>query len=233
MFERAHHQRIAMILTCLDGELLRRHGCLFGGGTAIALLYGEYRQSLDVDFLVSGAEGYRKLRALLAHRADIAPIIRNGVVAPFRSREIRADQYGIRTMIEAGGAAIKFEIVREARIEFAAPGRVRLCGVSTLTRVDLAASKLLANSDRGLDDSTFNRDAIDLAAMAPRPALLRDAMKKAEGAYGTTVRRDLLRSLDRLSSREGWLDRCMHAMDVTLPRASLWQKLRNLRRALE
>lgn len=37
MFERAHHQRIAQILSLLDSDLLRAHRCYFGGGTAIAL----------------------------------------------------------------------------------------------------------------------------------------------------------------------------------------------------
>ena len=48
MFERPHHQRIAQVLRALDGPLLRENNCLFGGGTAIALRYGEYRESVDI-----------------------------------------------------------------------------------------------------------------------------------------------------------------------------------------
>ena len=44
-FERPHHQRIAHVLSALNGETLVQHGCLFGGGTCIALRYGEYRES--------------------------------------------------------------------------------------------------------------------------------------------------------------------------------------------
>lgn len=51
-FKRAHHQLIAQVLCALDGKLLREANCLFGGGTAIALRYGEYRESVDIDFLV-------------------------------------------------------------------------------------------------------------------------------------------------------------------------------------
>lgn len=57
MFERPHHQRIAHVLTALDGDRLRQYGCLFGGGTCIALRYDEYRESVDIDFLVSDAAG--------------------------------------------------------------------------------------------------------------------------------------------------------------------------------
>ena len=58
-FERPHHQRIAHVLSALDGATLCQYGCLFGGGTCIALLCGEYRESIDIDFLVSDAAGYR------------------------------------------------------------------------------------------------------------------------------------------------------------------------------
>lgn len=57
MFERPHHQRIAHVLATLDADALRQHACLFGGGTCIALRYGEYRESVDIDFLVSDAQG--------------------------------------------------------------------------------------------------------------------------------------------------------------------------------
>lgn len=54
-FERPHHQRIAHVLAAMNWDALRQHGCLFGGGTRIALRYGEYRESVDIDFLVSDA----------------------------------------------------------------------------------------------------------------------------------------------------------------------------------
>ena len=56
-FEHPHHQRIAHVLGALDAATLRQHGCLFGGGTCITLLYGEYSESVDIDFLVSDAAG--------------------------------------------------------------------------------------------------------------------------------------------------------------------------------
>lgn len=203
-------------------------------GVVEALRFGEYRESLDVDFLVSDPDGYRRLRELLAHGRNLAPIVRMGAPVPVLGRDVQADQYGIRTAVEIDGTAIKFEIVREARIELDPPGDIdEVCGVATLTVVDLVASKLLANSDRGLDDSTFARDAIDLAMMTPRPPQLRQAIRKAEQAYGAAIRRDLLQALDRLCERKGWwLERCMLAMQMQTPPALLWQRLRALRRVL-
>ncbi len=231
MFDRLRHQRIAHVLSALDADVLRAHGCLFGGGTCIALRCGEYRESVDIDFLVSDAAGYRGLRELLTGPAGLVPITRSGALPLVMLREVRADQYGIRTQVQMDGQAIKFEIVREARILLDAPSEQDVvCGVSTLTLTDLAASKLLANSDRQADDGVFSRDVIDLAMLGLSLPQLRVALHKAEQAYGAAVVRDLSKALARLQSREGWLERCMKAMAMDMPKAVLWQKIRSLRR---
>ncbi|MBQ0921392.1 nucleotidyl transferase AbiEii/AbiGii toxin family protein [Hydrogenophaga aromaticivorans] len=234
MFERPHHQRIAHVLAALDGEVLRQHGCLFGGGTCIALRYGEYRESVDIDFLVSDAAGYRELRQLLTGIEGLNAVVRTGAQPLVMLREVRADQYGLRTVLQMDGQAIKFEIVREARIELEAPGKDDVvCGIATLTPLDLATSKLLANSDRQADDGVFSRDVIDLAMMGQRLPALRLALAKAQQAYGPAVSRDLGKAIDRLQERHGWLERCMQAMAITLPKAVLWQKIRTLRKLLK
>ena len=115
-FERPHHQRIAHVLAAMNGDALRQHGCLFGGGTCIALRYGEYRESVDIDFLVSDAGGYRELRHLLTGPDGLGAITHQHAQPLVALREIRADQYGIRTQVQMDGQAIKLEIVREARI---------------------------------------------------------------------------------------------------------------------
>lgn len=233
MFERPHHQRIAKVLSALDGTLLCSNGCLFGGGTAIALRYGEYRESVDIDFLVSDLGCYRSLRQLLTGALGITAIAREDTTPLVQTREMRADQYGIRTALLVDEKEIKFEIVREGRIELAPPGSDdEVCGVATLTPLDMATSKLLANSDRWNDDGAFSRDLIDLAMMGPTLDLLRQAAAKAERAYGKSVLNDLAKAMDKLRVRQDRLDRCMQAMAMELPRALLWQKIRALGRIL-
>lgn len=233
MFERPHHQRIAGVLAALDGALLREHHCQFGGGTAIALRYGEFRESVDMDFLVSNLESYRKLRQLLTNAGGIAALVRSGMPPITQSRELRADQYGIRTMLQVAGQEIKFEIILEGRIALDTPSaRDEICGVPLLTQLDMASSKLLANSDRWADDGVFNRDVIDLAMMQPGLPLIRRAVAKAEAAYGQSVLRDLDKALQRLQDRYGWLERCMQVMAMDLPKAVVWQRLRALRKVL-
>ena len=233
MFEREHHRRVASVLQALDARRLHAHQCLFGGGTALALRYGEYRESVDIDFLVSHREGYRALRQLLSGRAGVQAICRADVdPAPVfsQTREVRADQYGIRTMLRVADVEIKFEIVLEARITLDAPGAGDLlCGVATLTPLDAATSKLLANSDRWRDDAVLSRDLIDLAMMAPPKALLCQAIAKAQGAYGASIEADLRKAIQDLRERPHRLDHCMQAMRMTtVPKALLWKRIKAL-----
>lgn len=134
-------------------------------------------------------------------------------------------------MFEADGHEVKFEIVLEARIELAPPGQGDVvCGVATLTPLDMAVIKLPANSDRWADDGVFSRDLIDLAVMAPQPGVFRAAVRKAEQAYGASVLADLAKAIDQLKNRHGRLERCMQAMDIRMPKALMWQKIRALER---
>lgn len=233
LFKRPHHQLIAQVLGALDGPLLRANGCLFGGGTAMALRYGEYRESVDIDFLVSDMNGYRNLRQLLTGPQGIAALTRAGAVPLQPVREIRADQYGIRTMLRVAEQTIKFEIVLEGRIELVAPAAAdEICGIATLAALDMATGKLLANADRWNDDGVFSRDLIDLAMMNPPLPLLRQAVAKAEQAYGQSVLRALAKAIDKFQTRPGWAERCMQAMAMEVPKALLWQQVRKLQRVL-
>jgi hypothetical protein len=233
LFERAHHRDVALVLQALDPGALARQHCYFGGGTAMALRYGEYRESVDIDFMVADLDGYRELRQRLTKPDGLAPIVREGMRVEL-AREVRADQYGIRTRVKSGQSQIKFEIVLEARIELAEPKEDdRLCGVYALSPLDLAAEKLLANADRWRDDAVFSRDLIDLAMMRADRALLEAACLKAEGAYGESVRRSLAQAVDLLRSDPARLQRCMTALKITtVSKAQLVQAIRRVARAL-
>ena len=232
MFEREHHVRIATILQALDTELLAKHFCYFGGGTAIVLSRHEYRESADIDFLVSDRAGYQAIRQLMTGEGGIQTIARAGAELT-AVREVRADQYGIRTMLRVAQVEIKFEIVLEGRINLEPPSlKDRICGVATLTPLDMIASKLLANSDRWMDDSVFSRDLIDLAMLEPSRQLLARAIEKAAAAYGESIVRDLGRAVEKLGKRVGRLDECMATLEIDrVPKALLWKRIRRLKPA--
>jgi hypothetical protein len=225
IFNRPHHQRIAKVLESLDTDLLKQHNCLFAGGTAIALGYGEYRESVDIDFLVSDLASYRYLRNSVREQG-LQALMKSTFASQVQTSDIRSDQCGIRTKVFVEGKPIKFEIVLEGRIGLAKPGKKdRILGVASLTKLDMAASKLLANSDRGLDMGMHCRDVIDLAMLNLSKSEFTAATTKAEAAYGEAILKDLAKVIDMLGEANGLLERCMKAMAVSVPRALLWQNI--------
>lgn len=209
-FERPHHQAIARILRKLDGEFLLRSRCFFGGGTCLSLAFDEYRESRDIDFLVSDRAGFRSLREAVRYDS-LGVIAREDIPL---AREVRADRDGIRTFALEGDLKIKIELVLEGRIDLAGAMDERL-GVPVLEMRLLAAEKLLANADRGMDDSTFARDVIDLAFLAARAGrdVIAEGLVLANAAYGKAVAAELKKSLARLSAR-GRLATCTKALAV-------------------
>ncbi len=228
-FKRTHHQHIAQILAVLNGELLKEHNCLFGGGTAIALMYGEYRESVDIDFLISDLSSYRNLRNIIRTDEGIFSIMSSAARTIKQLTDIRADQYGIRTKLEVSGQPIKFEIILEGRIELTTAGaKDEIMGIATLTKIDMATSKLLAISDRWADASVHSRDVIDLAMLNLSKQELLKAIEKAKKAYGMAIESDLSKAVKQLKERDGLLSHCIQAMDVSIPQALLWQNIRKL-----
>lgn len=180
----------------MNHDWLTECRCWFGGGTEIVLDLGEYRLSKDIDFLCSDADGYRRLR-MAAASGDITAFFAHGVTL---ERPFRSDQYGIRSIIRVGEVAIRFEIVREARISL--DGRADpVLGVPRLSATDRVAEKLLANADRCRDAATRFRDAADLGMLAlrlgPFPT---HAFTKARHAYGEDIDHKLAWALAALAA---------------------------------
>ena len=214
MYSRPHHQRIQRILEALNPDLLLRNQCLFGGGTAITLTHGEYRESVDVDLIVSSKDGYRELRGLV-NSQGIEALMKRPV--PLR-REARIDQYGIRCAFDVDGEAIKFEIVFEGRVELQDPlPEDRVNGVWALTMRDKVATNLMANSDRWADDSVWSRDIIDLAVLTNGQEADPAGVAAAVEAYGSSVLVDIEKARNNLLERDGRLLNCMKRMQMKMP----------------
>ena len=186
---------------------------------------------MDIDFLISNQAGFRDLRMGLMGERGISSVLRPGCSLSL-AREIRADQYGIRTMLTVGEVEIKFEIVLEGRITLEQPGPTdNICGVATLTSLDMGATMVLANSDRWTDDSVYSRDLIDLAMLKLPKQKFKQAMAKAKNAYGDGAERDLNNAIERLKLRSGRLKECMQALKMdTIPEVTVWDQIRLLRK---
>jgi nucleotidyltransferase AbiEii toxin of type IV toxin-antitoxin system len=225
LFRRLHHQQVAEVLSILDAPLLAENNCWFGGGTAIVLANGEFRESVDIDFLVSDQQSYRQLRQIVRDHGLDALATRELTLG----RTPLVDGYGIRTSVLVAGVAVKFEIIHEGRIDLDTPSaNDEICGVRILTRTDQVASKLLANDDRWADTSTFSRDLIDLAMMKPDTIALKAGARKAVDAYGETVGESLDKAVAYLRDRPQRLDECIRALRIDVPRAVVWQSIRDL-----
>lgn len=228
MFERPHHQRIEVLLRSIDEQQLLRQTCLFGGGTAITLRRGEYRESVDVDFLCSSIDGYRALRQQVDQASGTMDwLFRQPLPL---ARGPRVDQYGIRCAVDVGGVPIKLEIVFEARLALDDPlPQDRTCGVWALTDVDLVASKLMANTDRWADESVMSRDLIDLAMLTDDANVIQAGLTKAQRAYGTSIDKAFTRAKAQLLERDKRLATCMRNLGMNMSEADLRHRLQSLK----
>lgn len=210
MVERPEHLRVLSLLSAMDAPFLREAECWFAGGTAVSLRCGEYRLSYDIDFLCATREGYRALRERLFHEGLRGFFTRDVEVV----RDARADRYGIRAVLRVDGAPLKLEMVSEGRISLSGVADPAL-PVARLSDEDLVAEKLLANSDRFLDDSALGRDALDLLLLDHELGELpAHAWEKARAAYGDSVDRAFERALQRLRDRPELVQRAIQMLDV-------------------
>lgn len=231
-FHRPLHRRIADILSRMDGGFLAQAGCYFGGGTQLAMAHGEYRESRDIDFLVSSTQGLRMLRETVGERS-LGRIFKGRILL---EREVRAERDAIRTFIKEGESAapIKFEILVEARIGLKGsvdPG----LGVPVLDLRYAIAEKLLANADRGTAKEHRARDVIDLAFLSLQAddGEFQAGCKIAEVPYGKVVLRELDEVVRMLTLDTKYRALCVADLLIEDPKALRrgLDKLQSLKRA--
>jgi len=214
-YQRPRHRAVAAILGVLDARVLQEAECYFGVGTRIALELEEFRESEDIDFICSNIAGYRKLRAIVDQRSlgSLMPITIPNVSL---LRDVRADQYGIRTIIGVHDHPVKFEIILEARIQVAAM-MVKGIPVPVLDRISCFAEKWLANADRWNDKAVLSRDAIDLAFMLSAWSIddATEGARRATEAYGDAVKRAAVGASVKLLEDASARRSCANALGIS------------------
>jgi predicted nucleotidyltransferase component of viral defense system len=104
-FKLEHHNQILRIINSLNYQIFQENEAFFGGGTLIPLLYNEYRQSNDIDFICSvKSSGYKNLRSLIFDQGYKSLFSDLNHISIGRST---TDQYGIRMLIEINNIFIK------------------------------------------------------------------------------------------------------------------------------
>jgi hypothetical protein len=218
MFRRSQHRSVLALLAAFQAETLACSRFLFGGGTRIVLELNEFRESYDVDFLCSDAEGYAELRFAASSRGYAGLFVPSGLSQLVFPREMKIDQYGIRFPVELGGDLLKVELIREARIDLDPGVRPEWSPVECLSLSDCYAEKLLANSDRWADRQVLSRDLIDLSVLRMRlGAIPETAWHKAEVAYKSAVWTDLRKALETFLGDPQHQERCFQGLRIDDP----------------
>ena len=217
----------------MNAEFLEQAQCFFGGGTQLVMSHGEFRESRDIDLLLSSQEGLRMLRETVNDRS-LGRIFKGRI---HLAREVRADRYAIRTFVTEDPAAepLKLEIVVEARIELNGVMDKALA-VPCLEPASGIAEKLLANADRGRAKEYRARDVIDLAfvSLDADKADFFAGHELAERAYGQVVVRELDEVLRMLDLEPRYRAQCVADLMVSDAKALRkgLERLQQFRRAL-
>ncbi|WP_343221556.1 nucleotidyl transferase AbiEii/AbiGii toxin family protein [Mesorhizobium silamurunense] len=99
------------------------------------------------------------------------------------------------------GQSIRFEVVREGRIQLQGQFDDDL-DIPALIPADMFAEKLLANADRCQDRATAYRDAFDLGMLVKAYGKIpADALGKAQAAYGADIQRKVAWVVNRLQDK--------------------------------
>src|SRR4051794_106249 len=110
------HNQVVTVLRMLKAEFLESCGAYFGDGTLLALSYGEYRLSRNIDFLCCYGADFSRLRNAIYDRG-LNALFQSAYVNSFQiPRELRTDRDGVRFSIAIADSILKFEIVAEGRI---------------------------------------------------------------------------------------------------------------------
>ncbi|MEL6556367.1 MAG: nucleotidyl transferase AbiEii/AbiGii toxin family protein [Cyanobacteria bacterium J06621_11] len=209
------HNHILSILKAVNRDFFEDCSISFGGGTMLALEYGEYRLSRDIDFLCPYGEAFSRLRRSVFDDGYQVLFDLSGFDDISFPREMRTDRDGVRFAVKCAETILKFEIVAEGRVALSPPIYPEWSPVPCLSVVDQVAEKLLANGDRWADKSVYSRDLIDLAMLKQKMAFPDDALVKSEAAYPTVE--PLKRSLLDFQRKPEYRQQCYERLHVALP----------------
>ncbi len=182
----------------------------------LALEYGEYRLSRDIDFLCPYGEPFSRLRRCVFDRGYGALFDLENQCEEIRfPRDLRTDRDGVRFALQHKDTVLKFEIVAEGRVALEPPIQPAWSPVACLSVVDQITEKLLANGDRWADRSVYARDLIDLAILASKTDFSDEALTKAENAYPTIE--PLKRSIRAFQAQPEYRMQCYERLQIESP----------------
>lgn len=202
-FRIAGHRDIWKILTChLDHDLLKETDARFGGGTLVSMRHGEYRESVDVDFLLCKSRPFSAVKGQVRSITDLK-----------LAREPVVEKDAVRLWVEYEGRTVKIEFIHEQRFAFGSPDN--FCGINALNDMDLMACKLFAYSDRSIYAARPGKDISDILAVFRKyPEVMFPACMTVYAAYGSWFAEALKRLY---AAEEGSLKDILASVGVSDP----------------
>lgn len=204
-----HHQVIESALDNFNADFFCEHNIIFGGGTRIALELGEFRESVDIDFLCPNKESYRAVREQVTN-INLGNLVKEEFTY---LRDVRADRDAVRTVIDYQGTKIKLEFVSFDNYDLSATIDKSQFPVPFLDQTSCFYTKLLANADRKLIEPY--KDIFDILAMFNAwGSIPEQAISLAESHYGKKVIiPDVITSLkDMMNKPDNYLRAAEHVI---------------------
>ena len=178
----SRHQVIESALRNFNADFFCVNNIMFGGGTRIALELGEFRESIDIDFLCANRASYRSVREQVTN-LSLGKLVKYDFTYV---REIRADRDAVRTIIKYGGITIKLEFISFDNYELTSCVDFEKFPIPFLDRSSCYYTKLLANADRKFIEPY--KDLFDILAMYKEwGSIPENAIVLAEKHYGKKV----------------------------------------------
>lgn len=195
-FKLEHHALIESALSNFNADFFIENRIFFGGGTRIALELGEFRKSIDIDFLCPDKNSYRAVREHVTN-VSLGELVKQDFEY---AREIMFNRDSVRVVFKCDGAPLKLEFVCFDNYDLNCVVDDQF-PVPYLDRESCFYTKLMSHTDRCM--SHPYKDIVDILAMCDSwGEIPESAFIKAESHYGQQIRSMLIRAVDDVISHQ-------------------------------
>lgn len=204
--KKEYFKKVKRFIKNLQEKIFLENQIYFGGGSAIALKYDEFRFSKDLDFLSSSKNGFYQLKNRI--REDgISYLLKNEEL--IKVIDCKTNNYKITILLEMEETPLKIEILHTLDFKIEGDFNKEL-NIPQLSINDMFAQKISACIDRGLDKNTYGRDLLDLCVLLDKNKTINnDVLDNIENIYGKNFYKTLLQVYEMLILDEKYYEECL------------------------
>lgn len=193
VWTKKHHNNIWDIMKSIDIETINKSGLVFAGGTLCALRYGEYRESVDIDFFtnIENQKNFSLFQQNIIN-GNNGNILLQNQNSKYGINIIRYERNFLQLLIKNNHKNNPNEDAKDVKVEFVCSevplvGKTLFKGVLSLSPIASIACKLIAYKIRGKELSSQKKDLIDLLILKHHESTLcfNNGMSIAQKFYGS------------------------------------------------